>query len=118
VLAFFVAVVLIISLLSGIPAGRLMGILAGTSAILILIFQDSIVGLLANFQITMYDLMRVGDWVTLGKQGVDGDVISIDLTTVKVRNFDKTISIVPAKAFVQESFINWARNERGRCPQN
>ncbi len=107
VLAFFVAVVLIISLLSGIPAGRLMGILAGTSAILILIFQDSIVGLLANFQITMYDLMRVGDWVTLGKQGVDGDVISIDLTTVKIRNFDKTISIVPAKAFVQESFINW-----------
>lgn len=107
VLTFFVAVVLIISLLSGIPAGRLLGILAGTSAILILIFQDSIVGLLANFQITMYDLMRVGDWVTLGKQGVDGDVISIDLTTVKIRNFDKTISIVPAKAFVQESFINW-----------
>jgi miniconductance mechanosensitive channel len=107
VLTFFIALVVIISLLSGIPIGRLLTVLAGTSAILILVFQDSIVGLLANLQITMYDLMRVGDWVTLNKQGVDGDVIAIDLTTVKIRNFDKTISIVPAKAFVQESFVNW-----------
>jgi miniconductance mechanosensitive channel len=107
VLTFFIALVVIISLLSGIPIGRLLTVLAGTSAILILVFQDSIVGLLANLQITMYDLMRVGDWVTLNKQSVDGDVIAIDLTTVKIRNFDKTISIVPAKAFVQESFVNW-----------
>jgi miniconductance mechanosensitive channel len=107
ILVFFVAFVFIISVLSGIPAANLLGILAGTSAILILIFQDSIVGLLANFQITMYDLLRVGDWVTLERQGVDGDVLSIDLTTVKVRNFDKTISSVPAKAFVSEAFVNW-----------
>jgi miniconductance mechanosensitive channel len=107
ILVFFVALVLMISVLSGIPAANLLGILAGTSAILILIFQDSIVGLLANFQITMYDLLRVGDWVTLEKQGVDGDVLAIDLTTVKVRNFDKTISSVPAKAFVSEAFANW-----------
>ena len=107
ILAFFVALVLIISVLTGIEAGKLLGIMAGTSAILILIFQDSIVGLLANFQITMYDLLRVGDWVTLNKYEVDGDVIAIDLTTVKVRNFDKTISSVPAKAFVNDAFINW-----------
>lgn len=107
ILAFFVALVLIISVLTGIKAANLLGILAGTSAILILIFQDSIVGLLANFQITMYDLLRVGDWVTLSKYDVDGDVIAIDLTTVKVRNFDKTISSVPAKAFVNDAFVNW-----------
>lgn len=107
VLTFFVALVLIISVLTGIKAANLLGILAGTSAILILIFQDSIVGLLANFQITMYDLLRVGDWVTLNKYEVDGDVISIDLTTVKIRNFDKTISSVPAKTFVNDAFINW-----------
>ena len=107
VLTFFVALVLIISVLTGIKAANLLGILAGTSAILILIFQDSIVGLLANFQITMYDLLRVGDWVTLSKYEVDGDVIAIDLTTVKVRNFDKTISSVPAKAFVNDAFVNW-----------
>jgi miniconductance mechanosensitive channel len=107
ILVFFVAAVFMISVISGIEAAKLLGILAGTSAILILIFQDSIVGLLANFQITMYDLLRVGDWVTLTKYDVDGDVISIDLTTVKVRNFDKTISSVPAKAFVNDAFVNW-----------
>lgn len=107
ILVFFVAAVLVISVISGIEAAKLLGILAGTSAILILIFQDSIVGLLANFQITMYDLLRVGDWVTLSKYDVDGDVLAIDLTTVKVRNFDKTISSVPAKAFVNDAFINW-----------
>lgn len=55
----------------------------------------------------MYDLVKVGDWVTFSKYGVDGDVLSIDLTTVKVKNFDKTISTVPAIAFVSESFVNW-----------
>lgn len=107
VLAFFIALVLIISVLTGIKAGNLLGILAGASAILILIFQDTIVGLLANFQITMYDLLRVGDWVTLNKYEVDGDVLAIDLTTVKIRNFDNTISSVPAKTFVNDAFINW-----------
>ena len=107
ILSFFVAAIFVVSILAGIKVGSLLGIFAGTSAILILIFQDSIVGLLANLQITMYDLLRVGDWVTLSKYGADGDVMSIDLTTVKIRNFDKTISTVPAKAFVNDSFVNW-----------
>lgn len=107
VLTIFGTIILLISLFSGVPITTLLGIFAGTSAILILIFQDTITGLLANFQITMYDLLRVGDWVTLEKYGVDGDVISLDLTTVKIRNFDKTISSVPAKAFVNDSFVNW-----------
>jgi miniconductance mechanosensitive channel len=107
ILVIFGAAVIVISILSGIKIGSIVGILAGTSAILILIFQDTINGLLANLQITMYDLLRVGDWVTLSKYGADGDVIAIDLTTVKIRNFDKTISSVPAKAFVNDSFVNW-----------
>ena len=107
ILLFFGALVIVISILSGIKIGSIVGILAGTSAILILIFQDTINGLLANLQITMYDLLRVGDWVTLSKYGADGDVMAIDLTTVKIRNFDKTISSVPAKAFVNDSFVNW-----------
>ena len=107
ILVFFGAAVIVISILSGIKIGSIVGILAGTSAILILIFQDTINGLLANLQITMYDLLRVGDWVTLSKYGADGDVMAIDLTTVKIRNFDKTISSVPAKAFVNDSFVNW-----------
>ncbi|MDB9998177.1 mechanosensitive ion channel family protein [bacterium] len=106
-LAFFGTAIALISLLTGTSAGSVLGAFAGTTAILILVFQDSIKGLLANFQIHMYDLVKVGDWVTFSKYGVDGDVLSIDLTTVKVKNFDKTISTVPAIAFVSESFVNW-----------
>ena len=106
-LAFFGAGISIISILTGTSAGAILGAFAGTTAILILVFQDSIKGLLANFQIHMYDLIKVGDWVTFSKFGVDGDVVSIDLTTVKIQNFDKTLSTVPAVAFVQDSFVNW-----------
>lgn len=107
ILAFFGAVIAIISILTGTNAGTILGALAGATAILILVFQDSIKGLLANFQIHMYDLVKVGDWITFTKYGVDGDVLSIDLTTVKVQNFDKTVSTVPATALVSESFVNW-----------
>lgn len=107
ILAFFGAVIAIISILTGTKAGNILGTLAGTTAIIILVFQDSIKGLLANFQIHMYDLVKVGDWITFSKYGVDGDVLSIDLTTVKVQNFDKTVSTVPATAFVSDSFVNW-----------
>ena len=106
-LAFFGAAIALISILTGTSAGAVLGAFAGTTAILILVFQDSIKGLLANFQIHMYDLVKVGDWITFSKFGVDGDVLSIDLTTVKVKNFDKTVSTVPATAFVQDSFVNW-----------
>lgn len=106
-LASFGAAIAAISIITGITATSLLGAFAGTTAILILVFQDSIKGLLANFQIHMYDLVNVGDWITFSKFGVDGDVISIDLTTVKVKNFDKTISTVPATAFVSDSFVNW-----------
>ena len=106
-LAFFGAAIALISILTGTSAGAILGAFAGTTAILILVFQDSIKGLLANFQIHMYDLVKVGDWITFSKYGVDGDVLSIDLTTVKVQNFDKTVSTVPATAFVQDSFVNW-----------
>ena len=106
-LAFFGDAIALISILTGTSAGAILGAFAGTTAILILVFKDSIKGLLANFQIHMYDLVKVGDWITFSKYGVDGDVLSIDLTTVKVQNFDKTVSTVPATAFVQDSFVNW-----------
>ena len=106
-LAFFGAAIALISILTGTSAGAILGAFAGTTAILILVFQDSIKGLLANFQIHMYDLVKVGDWITFSKYGVDGDVLSIDLTTVKVKNFDKTVSAVPAAAFGQDSFGDW-----------
>lgn len=107
VLNIFVAVILVVSIITDTKVGTILGAFAGATAILILIFQDTINGLLANFQITMYDLVEKGDWITFERYGVDGDVISIDLTTVKVRNWDNTISSIPAKAFVSDSFVNW-----------
>jgi miniconductance mechanosensitive channel len=106
-LSWILGILGMISVVSGTAMGTLVGALAGFTAILILIFQDAINGLLANFQISMYDLLKKGDWITFEKYGVDGDVVSIDLTTVKVKNFDNTLSSVPAKAFVTESFQNW-----------
>lgn len=107
VLNVFAAVIVSVSVLTGTKLGAILGAFAGATAILILIFQDTINGLLANFQITMYDLVEKGDWITFERYGVDGDVVSIDLTTVKVRNWDNTISSIPAKAFVSDSFVNW-----------
>lgn len=106
-LSWILGILGMISVVSGTAMGTLVGALAGFTAILILIFQDAINGLLANFQISMYDLLKKGDWITFEKYGVDGDVVSIDLTTVKVKNFDNTMSSIPAKAFVTESFQNW-----------
>ena len=94
-LAFFGAGISLISILTGTSAGAILGAFAGTTAILILVFQDSIKGLLANFQIHVY-LVKVGDWITFSKYGVDGDVLSIDLTTVKVK-----ISTKPSAPFLQ-----------------
>ncbi len=107
IINYFVGAIFVISVLFNVEPGSLLGAFAGTTAILILIFQDAINGLLANFQISMYDLLRKGDWVTFEKYGVDGTVTSVDLTTVKVQNFDNTISSVPAKAFTSDSFVNW-----------
>ena len=106
-MTWFIAILAAVSIASETPLGNLLAGMAGATAIIILIFQDAINGLLANFQISMYDLLRKGDWITFEKYGVDGDVLSVDLTTVKIKNFDNTISSVPAKAFVTDSFVNW-----------
>jgi small-conductance mechanosensitive channel len=72
-----------------------------------LIFKDSILGFVAGIQLSAYDMVREGDWITVPSRGIDGDVLDINLSTVKVQNFDKTIATIPTYALVQESFINW-----------
>ena len=88
------------------PYAILTGLGAGT-AILLLVFQDTIKGLVAGVQLTANDMLRPGDWITMPKYGADGDVIEVSLTTVKVRNWDKTITTVPPYALVNDSFQNW-----------
>lgn len=72
-----------------------------------LIFKDSILGLVAGVQLSANDMLRPGDWITMPKYGADGDVLEVSLTTVKVRNFDKTITTIPPYALVSDSFQNW-----------
>ncbi|OXA88369.1 mechanosensitive ion channel family protein [Flavobacterium hercynium] len=100
-------VALIISTLFGIKKGELLTILGTLSAIIILIFRDTILGFVSSVQVAINDMVRIGDWITMEKFGADGDVIEINLTTVKVRNFDKTITTIPTYALSSDSFQNW-----------
>lgn len=77
------------------------------SAVLLLIFKDSILGLVAGIQLAANDMVRVGDWIEMPKYEADGDIIDISLNTVKVQNFDKTITTIPSYALVSDSFKNW-----------
>lgn len=81
--------------------------LGAVSAILLLVFRDTILGFVGSIQLASNDMIRIGDWVTMEKYGADGDVTEINLTTVKVRNFDNTITTIPTYSFISDSFRNW-----------
>ncbi len=81
--------------------------LGAMTAVILLVFKDSILGLVASIQISSYDMVRLGDWIEMPKYGADGDVIDITLNTIKVQNWDKTISTIPAYALISDSFKNW-----------
>lgn len=103
----FVGLIIVISRLMGqSPVVFFSGIGAFT-AVLLLIFKDSILGLVAGVQLSTNDLVRIGDWITMPKYGADGDVIDISLVTVSVQNFDKTIVVLPAYTLISEGFKNW-----------
>ncbi len=99
--------VFIISNLLDKSATTILTTFGAATAVILLIFRDAILGLVASIQIAGNDMVRIGDWVSMPKYGADGDVIEINLTTVKVRNWDKTISTVPTYAFISDSFVNW-----------
>lgn len=86
---------------------RLVASIGAVTAVLLLIFKDSILGLVASIQIIINDLVHLGDWVELPQYGADGDVIDITLTTVKIQNWDKTVSTIPTYALISDSFRNW-----------
>ena len=100
------SIIIVSTLIDKDPIAILTGLGAGT-AILMLVFQDTIKGLVAGIQLTANDMLRPGDWITMPKYGADGDVIEVTLTTVKVQNWDKTITTVPPYALVNDSFQNW-----------
>ena len=102
-----VGVIIIVStLIDKDPVNILTG-LGASAAILMLVFKDTIMGLVAGVQLSANDMLRPGDWITMPKYGADGTVIEVTLTTVKVRNWDNTITTVPPYALVSDSFQNW-----------
>lgn len=81
--------------------------LGAASAVMLLIFKDTILGFVASIQFAVNDTIRIGDWITMQKYGADGDVIAINLNNVQVQNFDKTVTIIPTYAFISEAYTNW-----------
>ncbi|MBZ0177864.1 MAG: mechanosensitive ion channel family protein [Melioribacteraceae bacterium] len=107
IILYIIGIVFIIGLLTGQNPWGLFAGLGAMSAILLLIFKDTILSFVASIQITSYDLVKVGDWIEMPKYGVDGDIMDIALHTVKVRNFDKTITVIPTLSLIETSFKNW-----------
>jgi miniconductance mechanosensitive channel len=99
--------IIIISEIFEITTNTLLGTLGAASAVIILIFRDTILGFVASVQVSLNDMVRIGDWITFDKYGADGDVIEINLATVKVRNFDNTTTTIPTYSLISDSFRNW-----------
>jgi len=97
----------VFAVVTGVSFWEFMAGLGTVSAVIILIFKDTILGFVASIQVSVNDMVRIGDWITFQKFGADGDVIEINLATVKVRNFDHTITTIPTYALISDSFKNW-----------
>ena len=107
IILWVIGVDVIISKIFGINQKDLLTLLGAISAVIILIFRDTILGFVASVQVSVNDMIRIGDWITMDKFGADGDVIEINLATVKVRNFDNTTTTVPTYSLISDSFRNW-----------
>lgn len=102
-----ILIVIMISILTGIQAITFLTSIGAASAIVLLIFKDTILGFVGSLQLGANDMVRIGDWVTMEKFGADGTVEEISLATVKVRNFDRTITTIPTYSMVSDAFKNW-----------
>ena len=107
VIAIFIGIIFLFSIMTGKDATELFVGLGAAATILMLVFKDTIVGLVAGVQLSANDMLRPGDWITMPKYGADGMVLEVNLTTVKVRNWDNTITTVPPYTLVSDSFQNW-----------
>ena len=107
IVVYFIGGILMLSMLLGKSPFYFLGAMGAMTAVLLLVFKDTILGLVASIQMSVYDMVRVGDWISMPKYEADGDVLSINLNTVKVKNWDMTITTIPTYAFITDSFKNW-----------
>lgn len=116
VILFFIGGIIIVSILIDKSPMVLLTGLGASAAVLMLVFKDSIMGFVSGIQLSANNMLRVGDWIQMPKYGADGTVIEVTLNTVKVRNWDNTITTIPPYALVSDSFQNWrGMQESGGC---
>lgn len=106
-LLFFIILLMSISVITGQSMWKFFTAMGAASAILMLVFKDTILGFVASIQVSTNDMVRIGDWIEMPKYNADGDVIEINLNTVKVVNWDKTITTLPTYLLITEAFKNW-----------
>lgn len=107
IFAWLLGIFSIFAIVTGISFLKFATTLGAASAVILLIFKDTILGFVASIQVSINDMVRIGDWITFEKYGADGDVTEINLATVKVQNWDKTITTIPTYALISDSFKNW-----------
>ena len=107
IVLWMIGITAIFSAIFEIKIEKLLTTLGAISAIILLIFRDTILGLVASIQVSVNDMVRIGDWITIEKFGADGFVVEINLATVKVQNFDYTTTTIPTYSLISESFKNW-----------
>ncbi len=107
IFAWVVGLLTIFAIVTDTTVWKFFTALGAASAVVLLIFKDSILGFVASIQVTINDMVRIGDWISFEKYGADGDVVEISLATVKVQNFDMTITTIPTYALISDSFQNW-----------
>jgi miniconductance mechanosensitive channel len=104
---WFLGGIAILSVITGKSIGAYLTTLGALSAVILLIFKDTLLGFVASIQISVNDTVRIGDWISMPNQNADGDVVGISLSTVQVRNFDNTITSIPTYKLISDSFVNW-----------
>ena len=106
-IVWFLGGLAILSVITGKSIGAYLTTLGALSAVILLIFKDTLLGFVASIQISVNDTVRIGDWISMPNQNADGDVVGISLSTVQVRNFDNTITSIPTYKLISDSFVNW-----------
>ncbi|MDV7392614.1 mechanosensitive ion channel, partial [Arthrospira platensis SPKY1] len=104
---FIIGAILVLSVVFGRSPLFFLSGLGALTAVLLLVFRDALLGLVAGVMISVNQMVRIGDWIEMPSNGADGNVIDVSLTTVKVRNWDRTITTVPSYDLISRSFKNW-----------
>ncbi len=107
IVIYVLGIIFLIAVLTDRSPWGLLSVMGGLTAVIMLVFRDSILGFIASIQLTGTDMIRVGDWIEMPSYDADGDVIEISIHSVRVRNWDKTITTIPTYALISKSFKNW-----------